>query len=68
MTKKIAKKKVVVKPKPKPQPMTLKLFPYKGVLGAMVDIAMVAILMSGALMMAVSAILMAGKITITAGK
>ncbi len=66
MTKKIAKKKVAVKSKP--QPMTLKLFPYKGVLGAMVDIAMVAILMSGALMMAVSAILMAGKITITAGK
>jgi hypothetical protein len=66
MTKKIAKKKVAVKSNP--QPMTLKLFPYKGVLGAMVDIAMVAILMSGALMMAVSAILMAGKITITAGK
>ena len=66
MTKKIAKKKVAVKSNP--QPMTLKLFPYKGVLGAMVDIAMVAILMFGALMMAVSAILMAGKITITAGK
>jgi hypothetical protein len=66
MTKKIAKKKVAVKSKP--QPMVLKLFPSKGVLGAMVDIAMVAILMSGALMMAVSAILMAGKITITAGK
>jgi|LakMenEpi03Aug12_release.lakeMendotaPanAssembly.Ray.scaffolds.fasta_scaffold769966_3 hypothetical protein len=66
MTKKIAKKKVAVKSNP--QPMILKVFPYKGVLGAMVDVAMVAILMSGALMMAVSAILMAGKITITAGK
>ena len=66
MTKKIAKKKVAVKSNP--QPMILKVFPYKGVLGAMVDVAMVAILMSGALMMAVSAILMAGKITISVGK
>jgi putative flippase GtrA len=66
MTKKIAKKKVAVKSKP--QPMILKLFPSTGVLGAMVDIAMVAVLMSGALVMAVSAIMMAGKITIIAGK
>ena len=66
MTKKIAKKKVAVNSKP--QPMTLRVFPYKGVLGAMFDIAMVVLLMSGALMMAVSAIVMAGKITITAGK
>jgi hypothetical protein len=66
MTKKIAKKKVAVKSNPKP--MTLRVFPYKGVIGAMFDIGMVALLMSGALMMAVSAILMAGKITITAGK
>jgi hypothetical protein len=66
MTKKIAKKKVAVKSKP--QPMILKVFPYKGVIGAAFDIAMVALLMSGALMMAVSAIVLAGKITITAGK
>jgi hypothetical protein len=66
MTKKIAKKKVAVKSNP--QPMTLRVFPYKGILGAMFDIAMVALLMSGALMMAVSAIMLAGKITITVGK
>jgi hypothetical protein len=66
MTKKIAKKKVAVKLNP--QPMTLKLFPYKGFVGAMFDIAMVALLMSGAVMMTVSAIALAGKITITVGK
>jgi hypothetical protein len=66
MTKKIAKKKVAVKSNP--QPMILKVFPYKGVIGAAFDIAMVALVVSGALMMAVSAILMAGKITIIAGK
>ena len=64
MTKKIAKKKVVKKP----EPMTLRVFPYKGFIGAMFDIAMVALVMSGAMMMAVSAIVLAGKITITAGK
>jgi hypothetical protein len=64
MTKKITKKKVVKKP----EPMTLRVFPYKGVIGAAFDIAMVALVVSGALMMAVSAILMAGKITIIAGK
>lgn len=66
MTKKIAKKKVAVKSNP--QPMILKVFPYKGVIGAAFDIAMVALVMSGALMMAVSAIVLAGKITITVGK
>jgi hypothetical protein len=66
MTKKIAKKKVAVQSKP--QPMTLRVFPYKGVIGAAFDIAMVALVVSGALMMAVSAIALAGKITISAGK
>jgi hypothetical protein len=66
MTKKIAKKKVAVQSKP--QPMTLRVFPYKGFIGAMFDIAMVALLMSGAVMMTVSAIALAGKITITVGK
>ena len=66
MTKKISKKKVAVKAKPPPK--IPKLFPFKGVLGVMVDIAMVAILMSGALMMAITALMLAGKITIIAGK
>jgi hypothetical protein len=66
MTKKIAKKKVAVKSNP--QPMTLRVFPYKGVIGAAFDIAMVALLMSGAVMMTVSAIALAGKITISVGK
>lgn len=66
MTKKIAKKKVAVKSNP--QPMILRVFPYKGFIGAMFDIAMVALLMSGAVMMTVSAIALAGKITITVGK
>jgi hypothetical protein len=66
MTKKIAKKKVAVKSKP--QPMTLRVFPYKGFLGAAFDLAMVSLLFSGALVMAVSAIMMAGKITISVGK
>jgi len=48
--------------------MTLRVFPYKGVVGAMFDIAMVALLMSGAFMMVVSAIALAGKITISVGK
>lgn len=64
MTKKIAKKKVA----PKPQPMTLKMFPDRGVLGLCMDFAMVALLTSAALMMGVAAIMMAGKITIIAGK
>lgn len=64
MTKKIAKKKVA----PKPQPMTLKLFPDRGVLGLLMDFAMVALLVSASVMMTVSAVMMAGKITITAGK
>ncbi len=66
MTKKIASKKVAVQSKP--QPMILKVFPYNGVIGAAFDIAMVALVVSGALMMAVSAIALAGKITITVGK
>jgi len=64
MTKKIAKKKVVTKP----QPMTLKMFPDRGVLGLFMDFAMVALLVSASVMMTVSAVMMAGKITITAGK
>ena len=64
MTKKIIKKKVT----PKPQPMTLKLFPDRGVLGLFMDFAMVALLVSASMMMTVSAVMMAGKITITAGK
>ena len=64
MTKKIAKKKVETKP----QPMTLKMFPDRGVLGLFMDFAMVALLTSAAVMMVVSAVMMAGKITITAGK
>lgn len=64
MTKKIAKKKVATKP----QPMTLKLFPDRGVLGLLMDFAMVALLVSASVMMTVSAVMMAGKITITAGK
>jgi hypothetical protein len=64
MTKKIATKKIMKKP----EPMTLKVFPYKGVIGAAFDIAMVALVMSGAIVMVVSAVMMAGKITITAGK
>ena len=64
MTKKIAKKKVETKP----QSMILKIFPDRGVIGALADIALVSVLMSGALMMVVCAIIMAGKITITAGK
>jgi hypothetical protein len=64
MTKKIATKKITKKP----EPMTLKVFPYKGVIGAAFDIAMVALVMSGAIVMVVSAVMMAGKITITAGK
>ena len=64
MTKKIAKKKVETKP----QSMILKIFPDRGVIGALADIALVSVLMSGALMMVVCAVIMAGKITITAGK
>jgi hypothetical protein len=65
MTKKIAKKRAL---KSNLQPVTLKVFPYKGVIGAAFDIAMVALVMSGAIVMVVSAVMMAGKITITAGK
>ena len=64
MTKKIAKKKVQTKP----QSMILKIFPDRGVIGALADIALVSVLMSGAFMMVVCAVIMAGKITITAGK
>jgi hypothetical protein len=64
MTKKIATKKI----KKNTEPMTLKVFPYKGVIGAAFDIAMVALVMSGAIVMVVSAVMLAGKITITAGK
>lgn len=64
MTKKIAKKKIT----PKPQPMTLKMFPDRGLLGLFMDFAMVALLVSASVMMTVSAVMMAGKITITAGK
>ena len=64
MTKKIAKKKIT----PKPQPMTLKMFPDRGVLGLFMDFAMVALLVSASMMMTVSAVMMAGKITIIAGK
>lgn len=64
MTKKIAKKKVETKP----QPMILKLFPDRGVMGAITDLALISVLMSGAVMMAVAAVMMAGKITIIAGK
>ena len=63
-TKKIAKKKVVAKP----QPMILKLFPDRGVMGAITDLAFISVLVSGALMIAVCAVMMAGKITIIAGK
>ena len=63
-TKKIAKKKVETKP----QPMILKMFPDRGVMGAIVDLAFVSVLVSGALMIAVCAVMMAGKITIIAGK
>ena len=48
--------------------MTLKLFPDRGVLGLLMDFAMVALLVSASVMMTVSAVMMAGKITITAGK
>ena len=64
MTKKIAKKKVEANP----QPMILKLFPDRGVMGAITDLALVSVLVSGALMIAVCAVMMAGKITIIAGK
>ena len=64
MTKKIAKKKVT----PKPQPMILKMFPDRGVIGDITDLALVSVLVSGALMIAVCAVMMAGKITIIAGK
>ena len=64
MTKKIAKKKVA----PKPQPMILKLFPDRGVIGAIADLALVSVMLSGAIMVAVCAVMMAGKITIIAGK
>ena len=64
MTKKIAKKKVA----PKPQPTILKMFPDRGVIGAIADLALVSVLVSGALMIAVCAVMMAGKITIIAGK
>ena len=64
MTKKIAKKKVVTKP----QPMILKLFPDRGVIGAIADLALVSVMISGAIMVAVCAVMMAGKITIIAGK
>jgi hypothetical protein len=64
MTKKIVKKKVA----PKPQPMILKMFPDRGVMGAITDLALVSVLVSGALMIAVCAVMMAGKITIIAGK
>ena len=64
MTKKIAKKKVVAKP----QPMILNLFPDRGVMGAITDLAFISVLVSGALMIAVCAVMMAGKITIIAGK
>ena len=64
MTKKFAKKKVASKP----QPMTLKMFPDRGVLGFCMDFAMVTLLTSAAVMMVVSAVMMAGNITITAGK
>ena len=64
MTKKIAKKKVATKP----QPMTLKMFPDRGMLGLFMDFAMVALLISASVMMTVSAVMMAGKITIIAGK
>lgn len=64
MSKKIAKKKVEAKP----QPMILKLFPDRGVMGAITDLALISVLMSGAVMMVVAAVMMAGKITIIAGK
>lgn len=64
MTKKIVRKKI----SPKEQPMTLKMFPDRGVLGLCMDFAMVALLVSASVMMTVSAVMMAGKITITAGK
>lgn len=64
MTKKIVKKKV----SPKPQPMILKMFPDRGVMGIITDLALVSVLVSGALMIAVCAVMMAGKITIIAGK
>jgi hypothetical protein len=64
MTKKIAKKKVETKP----QSIVMKVFPDRGVIGALADIALVTILLSGSFMMVVAAVMMAGKITITAGK
>jgi hypothetical protein len=48
--------------------MILKMFPDRGVMGAIVDLAFVSVLVSGALMIAVCAVMMAGKITIIAGK
>lgn len=64
MTKKIAKKKVA----PKPQPMILKVFPDRGIVSGLMDLALVTVVLSGALMVAVCAVMMAGKITIIAGK
>ena len=64
MTKKIAKKKVEAKP----QPMILKLFPDRGMMSVLMDLAMVSLVLSGAVMVAVCAVMMAGKITIIAGK
>lgn len=64
MTKKIAKKKVETKP----QTMILKLFPDRGMISVMLDLAMVSLVLSGAVMVAVCAVMMAGKITIIAGK
>jgi len=48
--------------------MILKLFPDRGVMGAITDLALISVLMSGAVMMVVCAVMMAGKITIIAGK
>lgn len=64
MTKKIAKKKIETKP----QPMILKLFPDRGVMGIITDLSLMTVLMSAAVMMVVMAVMMAGKITIIAGK
>ena len=64
MTKKIAKKKVVTKP----QPMILKVFPDRGTMSVLMDLAMVSLVLSGAVMVAVCAVMMAGNITIIAGK
>ena len=64
MTKKIAKKKVATKP----QPMILKVFPDRKIMSGLMDLAMVTVVLSGALMVAVCAVMMAGKITIIAGK